>query len=200
MGQDRKERLSPVRTVKNGRRLGYSALMNRASRWISGLLPLALLACGSDATAPKTETASSDVAAGPSGAAAGIDKAPRVTEPDAYEFRLESPRELITRDNAFRVVWFPSEGRIPINEHFTVDVTVTKNDEARTPVEGALVTMSCFMPEHGHGMLREPRSDELGEGKYRVNGFLLHMDGYWTVSVNLLVDGLAATADDELRL
>ncbi|MGK0484162.1 MAG: hypothetical protein ACJAQ3_004151, partial [Planctomycetota bacterium] len=31
-------------------------------------------------------------------------------------------------------------------------------------------------------------------------GFLLHMDGYWTVSVNLLVDGLAATADDELRL
>ena len=121
--------------------------MNRASRWISGLLPLALVACGSDATAPKDQTS-------PTGSA----------------------------------------------EHLTVDVSVTKDDEARTPVEGAIVAMSCFMPEHGHGMLREPGSEELGEGKYLVSGFLLHMDGYWTVSVNLLVDGLAATAEDELRL
>lgn len=120
--------------------------------------------------------------------------------PDAHEFTLEEPRSLVTRDDAFLITWFPENGVVPINDHFSVDVTLTRNDEARTPVTGASVTMSCFMPEHGHGMLREPRSEEIGDGKYRVNGFLLHMDGYWTVSVNVLVEGLAASAGDELRL
>ena len=162
--------------------------MKQARHWLIGLLPLALGACGGD-SAP----------AAPAGSGMPAEES-AVTEPDAYEFKLDAPREIVTRDNAFRVVWFPKDGLVPINEHFVVDVTLTTNDEARTPIEGAEVTMSCFMPEHGHGMLREPRSDEIGGGKYEVKGFLLHMDGYWTVSVNLLVNGLAATAEDELRL
>ena len=157
----------------------------------TGLLSLALVACGGDP---------SDHSTGAPEAASSNEANDAVTEPDAYEFKLDGPREIVTRDDAFRIVWFPVNGTVPINEHFIVDVTVTKNDEARTPVEGAEVTMSCFMPEHGHGMLREPRSEEIGGGKYQVKGFLLHMDGYWTVSVNLLAGGLAATAEDELRL
>lgn len=157
-----------------------------------------LVACAISSCGGGAETASGPASGTTEGASS--EQAPSVTEPDAYEFTLDAPREIVTRDGAFRVTWFPEDGRIPINEHFSVDVTLTRNDETRTPVEGASVTISCFMPEHGHGMLREPRSEEIGEGKYRVNGFLLHMDGYWTVSVNLLVDGLAATAEDELRL
>ena len=91
-------------------------------------------------------------------------------------------------------------GSIPINEGFEVEVFVTRNDEAKTPVTGAEVAMTCFMPDHGHGMLREPRSREIGDGRYLVQGFLLHMDGFWTVSATVVVDGLAATADDELNL
>ncbi len=174
--------------------MGYIARMKGARHARIGWLVLGLVmgfvpglyACGD----PSSDTASKKDA--PS--------APPVSEPDAYEFKLEAPREIVTRDNAFRVVWFPEGGVVPINEHFVVDVKLTKNDEARTPVEGAEVSMSCFMPEHGHGMLREPRSEEVGGGDYQVKGFLLHMDGYWTVSVNVLVDGLAATAEDELRL
>jgi hypothetical protein len=157
--------------------------MNWARKAGTAWLALALTACGGDG--PPASVAEPRV---------------EVTEPDAYEFKLDAPREIVTRDDAFRVTWFPEGGVVPINEHFVVDVTLTKNDAARTPVEGADVTMSCFMPEHGHGMLREPRSEELGKGQYQVKGFLLHMDGYWTVSVNVLVDGLAATAEDELRL
>ena len=160
--------------------------MKEPRYWLIGLLPLALGACGGPSDSDSTAGSPADP--------------PAVTEPDAYEFKLDAPREIVTRDNAFRVVWFPENGVVPINEHFIVDVTLTTNDEARTPIEGAEVTMSCFMPEHGHGMLREPRSEEVGAGEYKVKGFLLHMDGYWTVSVNLLVDGLAATAEDELRL
>ena len=157
------------------------------------LLPLALGACGGAAGTGQNDASSE---AGEAAAKPPVG----TTEPDAYEFQFGAPREIVTRDDAFRVTWYPAEGRVPINEHFAVDVTLVRNDRARTPVEGATVTISCFMPDHGHGMLREPRSEDLGDGKYRVNGFLLHMDGYWTVSVNLLVDGLAATAEDELRL
>ena len=91
-------------------------------------------------------------------------------------------------------------GRESINEGFEVVVFIERNDEARTPVTGAEVAMTCYMPEHGHGMLREPRSMEIGKGRYLVQGFLLHMVGFWTVSATVVVDGLAATADDELHL
>ena len=122
------------------------------------------------------------------------------TAADAHVVHLDGPRELITRDGAYRVTWMPIDGAIPINDHFEVDVTVTRNDEARTPVTGADVSMTCFMPDHGHGMLREPRTEELTGGHYRIRGFLLHMDGYWTVSITVVVDRIAATADDELNL
>lgn len=120
--------------------------------------------------------------------------------PDAHELRIDAPRELVTRDKAHIVRWAPVGGVIPVNGPFEVDVEVLANDGTRTPVLGAEVSMSCFMPDHGHGMLREPKTEELGGGRYRCRGFLLHMGGYWTVSVNVLVDGLAATADDELNL
>ncbi|MEM6567582.1 MAG: FixH family protein [Planctomycetota bacterium] len=121
-------------------------------------------------------------------------------EPDAHAFAFDTPRELVTRDGAYVVTWQPTEDSIPINDHFEVDVTLARNDERRAPVTGADVIMTCYMPDHGHGMLREPRSEELGDGRYRVRGFLLHMDGFWTVSISLVVDGVASTADDELRL
>ncbi|MEM9383399.1 MAG: FixH family protein [Planctomycetota bacterium] len=120
--------------------------------------------------------------------------------PDAHAFPFETPRELVTRDGAYLVTWSPAGASIPINDPFEVDVQVERNDESRAPVTGAEVVMTCYMPDHGHGMLREPRSEELGEGRYRVRGLLLHMDGFWTVSISIVEGGLSSTADDELRL
>lgn len=134
-------------------------------------------------------------ACGPEG-----DAAPPTHTADAHELAIETPRELVTRDGKYVVTWAPVGGVVPVNDHFEVDVTLASNDDERVPVEGAAVAMTCYMPDHGHGMLREPRSEELGDGRYRVRGFLLHMGGFWTVSVNVLVDGVASTADDELDL
>ena len=120
--------------------------------------------------------------------------------PDAHAVPFGEARTLVTRDGQYRLTWFPVGDAIPINEGFEVVVFIERNDEARTPVTGAEVAMTCYMPEHGHGMLREPRSMEIGKGRYLVQGFLLHMAGFWTVSATVVVDGLAATADDELHL
>ncbi len=120
--------------------------------------------------------------------------------PDRQVLQLAAPRTVTTRDGAYELTWFPGSGEIPVHEPFTVEVDVRRADEARTPVLGAEVAMTCFMPDHGHGMLREPRSQELGEGRYLVEGFLLHMGGYWTVSISVVDQGLAATADDEFTI
>lgn len=131
----------------------------------------------------------------------GSDAEPTLPEePDAHAVAFGDARTLVTRDGQYRLTWSPVGGSIPINEGFEVEVLVTSNDDARTPLTGAEVAMTCFMPDHGHGMLREPRSTEIGGGRYLVRGFLLHMDGFWTVSATVVVDGLAATADDELHL
>ncbi len=143
------------------------------------------------------------VLAGTLAACTGAPKTPDgvpAVAPDAHTIPFDEPHEILTRDKAYVISWQPVGGAIPINGDFEVELFVTRNDEARTPVEGANVSMTCFMPEHGHGMLREPVTEELGGGHYRARGFLLHMDGYWTVSATVMVGGIAASADDELRL
>lgn len=125
---------------------------------------------------------------------------PKAETPDRHTVAFGDSHEILTRDRAYVIRWQPVGGAIPINGDFEVDLFVTRNDEEKTPVEGASVSMTCFMPDHGHGMLREPVSEELGGGHYRAKGFLLHMDGYWKVSATVMVDGIAASADDELRL
>ena len=56
-------------------------------------------------------------------------------------------------------------------------------------VEDAVVSMTCFMPDHGHGMLREPRTEPLGTRAYRVRGLLLPMGGDWPIAISAPTDG-----------
>lgn len=124
----------------------------------------------------------------------------KVEAPARAGLALATPREAVTRDGLYRVTWMPLGGFVPVNEHFELDVTVARTDEAHTLVSNASVVVDCQMPDHGHGMLREPRSEALGEGRYKVRGMLLHMGGHWTVALNVIVDGIASTADDTLDL
>jgi hypothetical protein len=131
----------------------------------------------------------------------GTTSAPaKVVAPARAGLAIGTPREAVTRDGQYRVTWIPIGGFVPVNEHFELDVTVARADEARTPVSNAAVVVDCQMPDHGHGMLREPRSEALGDGRYKVRGMLLHMGGHWTVALNVIVDGIASTADDTLDL
>lgn len=125
---------------------------------------------------------------------------PEVAAPARAGLAIEAPRQAVTRDGLYRVTWMPTGGFAPINEHFELDVTVSRNDAAGTPVSNGAVVVDCQMPDHGHGMLREPRSESLGDGRYKVRGMLLHMGGHWTVAINVIVDGIASTADDAIDL
>ena len=154
-------------------------------------LPLALLAlallllpAGCDGSSPAGSGGSGDPA----------------TLPDRHALAIPEPREVTTRDGALVAAWQPVGGEVPVNEPFEVDLHLRRSGPEGEAVTGASVSMTCFMPAHGHGMLREPRTEALGGGVYRIRGFLLHMEGDWSISISAVIDGLASTADDAITL
>jgi len=140
----------------------------------------------------------------PGAAGAAVETA--TAQPDRYALAVTEPRERLTRDGQLVLSWKPVGGEVPVNEHFEADVTVRRamgapaGAPASPLLEDAEVSMTCFMPAHGHGMLREPRTEHIGGGVYRVRGLLLHMGGEWSISISASIDGLASTADDTITL
>ncbi len=63
------------------------------------------------------------------------------------------------------------------------EVIITLQDADGAAVLGAVVTVSAFMPAHGHGSPRPAVVEELGEGRYRASPVVLHMPGTWTLTV-----------------
>ena len=54
------------------------------------------------------------------------------------------------------------------------------------------------MPEHGHGLLRVPRVEALGEGRFVVENVYLHMPGTWRVYLDLGREGIFERLEVEL--
>lgn len=118
---------------------------------------------------------------------------PEVDVPEAEVFETTP-----SRSGNLSMGWRVVGDSIPLNEHFEIEVRVTTSTGA--PVEDAQVSARCTMPEHGHGMNVMPRGRELGLGLYRVEGMLLHMRGRWVLGIDVILDGLAETADFEILL
>ena len=51
-------------------------------------------------------------------------------------------------------------------------------------ITGADVAIAGGMPGHGHGLPTQPRvTEELGDGRYRIEGVKLNMVGAWVIEV-----------------
>ena len=96
-----------------------------------------------------------------------------------------------TMFGTYAVQWRTLDGApIPNNEPFQLIATVQRVADG-SDVLDAQVVFQGDMPGHGHGMLREPRSTELGDGLYRIDGVLLHMAGRWIVHIDVIEAGRA---------
>ena len=92
-------------------------------------------------------------------------------------FSLEGD-ELPTNDAAWNVRWRTEPTMIPLNEPFLVEVQVLPADGSHPPTS-LVLEVDAAMPEHRHGMNRLPRMVPLGEGRFRAEGMLFHMEGHW---------------------
>ncbi len=78
----------------------------------------------------------------------------------------------------------PAAFPIPVGTIQTWTVAVAMPDGR--PVEHAALSIDGGMPQHGHGLPTEPRvTEELGGGRYRVEGMKFNMPGWWTITLEV---------------
>ncbi len=102
-----------------------------------------------------------------------------------------------SRAGKFLVCWRSLTGSVPRNEDFELEAWVLRDGQ---PAREAQLTVSAWMPDHGHGMLRQPRAEMRADGSFRVEGMLLHMRGHWQLFFEVLEGNLSETAECALDL
>jgi len=104
---------------------------------------------------------------------------------------------LRSRSGTYEICWRAPDGPIPRNQDFTIEAWVLRDG---APLREGILTVTAWMPDHGHGMLRRPSSQRQPDGSFRIEGLLLHMRGHWEVFFEVLEGTLSETADYELDL
>jgi hypothetical protein len=89
---------------------------------------------------------------------------------------------------------------IPDNEPFELDVRLFEHADVDTPMTGAEVVVSGWMPDHGHGMNRRPLAAEVAPGRYRVRGMLFHMSGSWQLFIDVIQGGVSERAQFDVQV
>lgn len=70
--------------------------------------------------------------------------------------------------------------------NWTVEVRTADGE----PVEHASISIDGGMPQHGHGLPTRPQvTQELGDGRYLVEGMKFNMPGWWVIEID--IDGPA---------
>ncbi len=82
----------------------------------------------------------------------------------------------------------------PLNQLFSLEATVERGcDPPRRPVAPRL-RVDAAMPEHRHGMNTDAVVTSLGEGRFGVEGLLLHMPGRWEMYFDVTDGGVTERA------
>lgn len=106
------------------------------------------------------------------------DEPPASARPGEVWSEAESP--------TWRVRWRAE----PWPPHFGESVRLVLQVEGpRGCVPGEL-RADAGMPEHGHGLLRRPRVEAHGPGRFSLENLYLHMPGTWRVYLDLGRDGI----------
>ena len=105
-----------------------------------------------------------------------------------------------SRAGMFTAAWRPVGGTVPENELFEIEVLLYEGQDLALPMTGAQVLISAWMPDHGHGMNRQPRAVEVEPGRYSIRGVLFHMGGYWQLFVDVIRDGVSERAQFEITI
>lgn len=74
------------------------------------------------------------------------------------------------------LAWQPAGGEVPRNREFELRAVLLQDGQAP---EGARLSVRGWMPDHQHGLVKDPQVLEDEDGFFRVQGLLLHMRGSW---------------------
>ena len=89
---------------------------------------------------------------------------------------------------------------VPVNELFAIEVRLFEGRGREKPLCGAKIAASAWMPEHMHGMHRQPQAEETAPGRYLVRGMLLHMEGAWQLFLDVIAGPVSERVEFDLTL
>ncbi len=104
-----------------------------------------------------------------------------------------------TENGLFQVSIEPAIDPLPLNQMHGWILSVT--DSSGNPVDNAAITVDGGMPAHNHGMPTVPQvTENLGDGRYQVEGVQFQMPGHWVVTFNIVSGAQSDTVTYNLML
>jgi YtkA-like len=96
----------------------------------------------------------------------------------------------LTTEKKYVVAIHPLAEPIAINQMHNWEVKVTS--PTGEPVLRAQIDVDGGMPQHGHGLPTQPRvTQELGGGRYLVEGMKFSMTGWWELKLGVQSAGVS---------
>jgi len=77
--------------------------------------------------------------------------------------------------------WEPSD--VKVGKFFEAEVVACRAPGGEVVRE---IVIDAQMPAHGHGMNYRPAVTQMGPGRFRITGLMLHMPGMWRLSFDLI--------------
>jgi hypothetical protein len=104
---------------------------------------------------------------------------------------------LVSNDGTYRVSYALVPSEPEVRELFELRVVVTSTDGGTGALE---LAVDARMPEHGHGMNREPQVVAGEGGTFTVTNMLFHMPGLWELYFDVTEGALTERAQVSLEL
>lgn len=103
--------------------------------------------------------------------------------PATLDLSLNKP----TTEHKYIVALQPQSEFIAINQLHAWEIKVSSPDGS--PVLHAHINVDGGMPQHGHGLPTKPKvTQELGEGRYLLEGMKFSMTGWWVIKLKVETD------------
>jgi len=110
---------------------------------------------------------------------------------------MDARQRRVVSSPRHQVAFVVQPAPLAVGRHFALDVQVCPRAGAALPVA---MRVDADMPAHRHGMNYRPTVRALGDGRYRVDGLLLHMAGRWRLLFELSADGRLERLTHEFEL
>ncbi len=115
----------------------------------------------------------------------------------SHQSNGETVSEAMTEGGSYAVSFAVLEQGFPLSEEFDLAFTVANAD--KSPAADVELSVTAWMPNHGHGMNQEPIVTANGDGTFLVAGMLLHMSGAWDVYADVQFEGTTESATLSIR-
>jgi tripartite motif-containing protein 71 len=100
------------------------------------------------------------------------------------EVEKNNSRDELSNGGNYLVHYDLLDGTIELNKPFSMLLTIRTTSGASLAKDVSL-SVSATMPAHYHGMSTEPRVTRQSDGRWKVEGMLLHMQGAWQVNFDI---------------